>query len=101
MNCPRKYQQWTRVEVVRFICFKLKVSQPSQLFFHNSSGRFTAEVFAYLCITLFIIVPLILKIKVCLARYDVLLENKMDLEAGLEEAISQLTLRVPENGNVE
>lgn len=46
-------------------------------------------------------IPLALKMKACIERYEVLMENKMDLEAGLEQSISQLTLRVPENGGVE
>lgn len=63
------------------------------------SGGFVSEVLAYLFIGFFIVIPLLIKMKVCLAKY----ENPMecDCEAGIERSISQQTLRVPENGGVE
>lgn len=42
---------------------------------------------------------MLLKLKVCLAKYEDI--SDQDFEAGIHRSISQITLRVPENGGVE
>lgn len=65
------------------------------------SDKFVSEVLAYLFIIFFIIIPLLLKMKVWLERYERSPLVEVDLERGLCASVSQVTLRVPENGGVE
>lgn len=53
-----------------------------------------AEILAYFFIGFFVVLPAILKLKACLAKYD----HPVEHDPG---SLSQLTLRVPENGGVE
>lgn len=52
------------------------------------------EILAYFFIGFFVVLPAILKLKACLAKY----EHPVEHDPG---SLSQLTLRVPENGGVE
>lgn len=61
----------------------------------------TSEFFAYLFIILFVFVPLVVKLKICLSKFESLPEIDDDLELGLNRSVSQTTLRVPDNGGVE
>lgn len=61
----------------------------------------TSEFFAYLFIIFFVFVPLVLKLKICLSKFESLPEIDEDLELGLNRSVSQTTLRVPDNGGVE
>lgn len=54
---------------------------------------------AYIFIIFFVILPVVVKVKLCLDKYKDGAE--CDLEAGIYRSSSQVTLRVPENGGVE
>jgi hypothetical protein len=51
---------------------------------------------------LFVLIPLVVKLRACLSEYQIPVEIEKDLEFGIMTAsISQPSLRVPENGGVE
>jgi hypothetical protein len=65
-----------------------------------AAEKFDIEVvIAFLFICFLVIVPLVIKVKICLKKYENV--SDCDLEMGLHRSVSQLTLRVPENGGVE
>lgn len=79
----------------------LKILSFSFLLSLDVTDKGTSEFFAYLFIVFFVFVPLVLKLRICLSKFESLPEIDDDLELGLNRSVSQTTLRVPDNGGVE
>lgn len=64
------------------------------------STGFVRECFAYLFIGLFVIVPIIVKLQRCIARYNNVM-GEIEIEADLYRSISShdsMTIQLPTNG---
>jgi hypothetical protein len=72
------------------------------LFFLARKLEFFKEILAYIFIGLFVILPIILKLKKWISRYENntgVIEMEIDILTSISS--SEMTLRVPENGGVE
>lgn len=65
----------------------------------TSTGNFIREILACLIIIFVIIIPLILKIRSLMRKFNE--DREFDYETGESLTSSRETLRVPENGGVE
>ncbi|KAG5669303.1 hypothetical protein PVAND_017191 [Polypedilum vanderplanki] len=65
----------------------------------KDNGNFIRELIACLIIIFLVVIPLIIKIKSLMKKFNI--NRDIEYEAGMSLTASQITLRVPVNGGVE